>query len=78
MKRITYNLFFLLVTLAALFSGCSRDGVDQDFSVKTGFRPIADLEGQAGYGAAEFEWRLPDSTSSLFCIEVSFLKAREK
>ena len=43
MKRITYNLFFLLVTLAALFSGCSRDGADQDFSVKTGFRPIANL-----------------------------------
>lgn len=72
MKRITYNLFFLLVTLAALFSGCSRDGADQDFSVKTGFRPIANLEGQAGYGAAEFEWQLPDSTSSLFCIEVVY------
>lgn len=55
MKRITYNLFFLLVTLAALFSGCSRDGADQDFSVKTGFRPIANLEGQAGYGAGRIQ-----------------------
>lgn len=72
MKRITYNLFFLLATLAVLFSGCSRDGADQDFSVKTGFRPITDLTGQAGYGAAEFEWQLPDSTSSLFCVEVEY------
>lgn len=72
MKRITYNLFFLLATLAVLFSGCTRDGADQDFSVKTGFQPIANLEGQAGYGAAKFEWQLPDSTSSLFCIEVVY------
>lgn len=72
MKRITYNLFFLLAVLALLFSGCSRDGADQDFSVKTGFQPITNLEGQAGFGAAEFEWQLPDSTSSLFCIEVVY------
>lgn len=72
MKKITYNLFFLLATLAVLFSGCSKDGADQDFSVKTGFQPISNLTGQAGFGAAEFTWQLPDSTSSLFCIEVVY------
>lgn len=72
MKRIAYNLFFLLCISVVLFSGCSRDGSEQNFSVKTGFQPISNLKGEAGYGAAKFKWQLPDSLSSLLCVEVVY------
>lgn len=72
MKRIIYNLFSLLCISALLFVGCSRDGSEQNFSVKTGFQPIHNLKGEAGYGAAKFKWELPDSLSSLFCVDIVY------
>lgn len=74
MKRVIYNLFFLLCTLSVLFGGCSRDGADQNYAVRGVFQPISNLTGNAGYGTAKFKWQLPDSTSSLFYVEVVYQK----
>lgn len=72
MSEVIKKLLFAFVALLSL-AACERDGLDRDAIYKSmKFGAISNIRGEGGYGEAVLRWNLPDSSYSLFCVELSW------
>lgn len=71
MRKGIYTLWTVFGLLLLSLVACERDGVDNlGFYPNKTFKAISNLQGQSGYGEVVLTWDLPDSTSSLFYVEI--------
>lgn len=72
MRKIQ-TLGIVLSVLWLLLAACEREGVDSgQFYPQKEFKAVSHLQGRSGYGRAILTWELPDTTSSLFYIEIQW------
>lgn len=73
MNKMIYGLRAMLGLAALLFSSCEREGWnDEKLYVAKTFKPVTEVAGAGGYGRVILKWQLPDSTSSLSYVNVSW------
>lgn len=73
MKKFTYK-YLLFAVLCVCGMACEREGFDRDelYGTTADFQPISDVKGESGYGNVTLKWSLPDSSASLFCVQLAW------
>lgn len=74
MKNRLYIIWAMIAFSAVFFLACKQDGWDrEELYIGGSFKSVNNVNGIGGFGCAMFSWDLPDSTSTLNMIEMTWV-----